>query len=91
MNGAASSDQNPSGIQGVCPDGWHLPSIAEWEELIECLGNTTVAGGKMKETGTEHWNSPNTDASNESGFTARPGGYRGYNGTFYNVGKTAHF
>ena len=91
MNGAQSSEQNPSGIQGICPDGWHLPSIAEWEELIECLGDTTTAGGKMKETGTEHWNTPNTGATNVSGFTARPGGYRGYNGSFYNLGKTAHF
>ena len=62
--------------QGICPDGWHLPTDAEWTVLTDFLGGLTVAGGKMKETGTLHWESPNTDATNESGFTALPGGYR---------------
>ena len=85
---AVSSSTNPSGVQGVCPDGWHLPSDAEWTELTDYLGGTSVAGGKMKETGTTHWNSPNTGATNESGFSALPGGYRYYYGTgaFYNAG-----
>ncbi len=76
MDGEASSTTNPSGIQGVCPTGWHLPSDAEWTELTEYLGGTSDAGGKLKETGTTHWNSPNTGATNETGFTALPGGYR---------------
>ena len=76
MDGEASSTTNPSGIQGVCPAGWHLPSDAEWTELTEYLGGTSDAGGKLKETGTTHWNSPNTGATNETGFTALPGGYR---------------
>ncbi len=86
MNGAASSTTNPSGVQGVCPDGWHLPSDAEWTELTEYLGGTSDAGGKLKETGTTHWNSPNTGATNETGFTALPGGYRIDNGSFGDIG-----
>ena len=76
MNGAGSSTSNPSGVQGVCPDGWHLPSDSEWTELTNHLGGINVTGGKLKETGTTHWISPNTGATNESGFTALPGGYR---------------
>jgi uncharacterized protein (TIGR02145 family) len=82
MNGATSSTANPSGVQGVCPTGWHLPSNAEWIELIDYLGGTDVAGGKLKEAGTTHWSSPNEGATNESGFTALPGG-RVFVGNFY--------
>lgn len=57
-----------------CPAGWHLPDTAEWNELIGFLGGSEVAGGKMKEKGTGHWNEPNEGATNESGFTALPGG-----------------
>ena len=86
MDGEASSTTNPSGIQGVCPAGWHLPSDAEWTELTDYLGGTSVAGGKLKETGTTHWASPNTGATNETGFTALPGGYRSNVGNFVGVG-----
>ena len=69
--------------QGICPDGWHLPTAAEWNTLSDYLGGSSVAGGKMKEAGISHWYSPNAGATNESGFTALPGGYRSYdNGTF---------
>ncbi len=72
--------------QGVCPDGWHIPNNAEWDELSNYLGGSTVAGGKLKETGTTHWNSPNTGATNESGFTAIGNGYRRYSdGNFYSL------
>lgn len=64
--------------RNLAPAGWHVPSQVEWQALIDHLGGSTVAGGKMKETGTSHWISPNTDASNESGFSALPGGYRHY-------------
>jgi uncharacterized protein (TIGR02145 family) len=64
------------GIQGICPYTWHIPSDAEWTFLIDFLGGESVAGGKMKEAGTTHWASPNTGATNESGFTALPGGRR---------------
>jgi len=72
--------------QGICPDGWHLPNNAEWDELSNFLGGSDVAGGKLKEAGTTHWNSPNTGATNESGFTAIGSGYRRYNnGYFYSL------
>ncbi|MDA3912209.1 MAG: FISUMP domain-containing protein [Bacteroidales bacterium] len=86
MASSASSTANPSGVQGVCPTGWHLPSDAEWTQLTDYLGGASVAGGKLKETGTTHWNSPNSGATNETGFTALPGALRHDNGTFYNIG-----
>ena len=91
MSGAASSDTNPSGVQGICPTGWHLPSDAEWTTLTTYLGGLSVAGGKMKEAGTTHWSSPNTGATNESGFTALPGGYRNTNGTFTTIGRYGYW
>ena len=91
MDGEASSTTNPSGIQGVCPAGWHLPSDAEWTELTDYLGGTSVAGGKLKETGTTHWTSPNTGATNETGFTALPGGFRNYFGSFLNIGFNGYW
>ncbi len=86
MSGAASSSADPSGVQGICPTGWHLPSDAEWTTLTTYLGGESVAGGKMKEAGESHWTSPNTGATNESGFTALPGGYRDTDGVFNHVG-----
>jgi uncharacterized protein (TIGR02145 family) len=65
-----------------CPTGSHLPSDAEWTQLTNYLGGESVAGGKQKETGTSHWRSPNTGATNKSGFTALPGGNRGFDGMF---------
>ena len=62
--------------RNLCPVGWHVPSYVEWATLVTYLGGNTVAGGKLKETGTTHWSSPNTGATNESGFTALAGGYR---------------
>lgn len=61
----------------LCPSGWHIPSNTEWTTLQDYLGGQSVAGGKLKETGTTHWNSPNTSATNEVYFTALPGGGRG--------------
>jgi uncharacterized protein (TIGR02145 family) len=75
--------------RNVCPAGWHIPSKTEWEQLSSFLGGTAVAGGKMKEAGYSHWNSPNTGATNESGFTALGGGARSSNGLFNNFGYTA--
>ena len=91
MNGVASSDSNPSGVQGACPEGWHLPSDAEWTTLSDYLGGISYAGGKLKEAGTAHWNSPNTGATNESGFTALPGGYRRNDGIFYFIGSNGYW
>jgi uncharacterized protein (TIGR02145 family) len=75
----------------ACPTGWHMPSDAEWTTLETYLGGSTVAGGKMKETGTTQWISPNTGATNESGFTALPGGGRGSSGGFLNIGGCGYW
>jgi uncharacterized protein (TIGR02145 family) len=77
--------------RNIAPAGWHTPSNAEWQTLIDYLGGHAVAGGKMKETGTTHWKSPNAGATNESGFTALPGGIRGLGGDFYYMGVGAYF
>ncbi len=92
MNYTPSSDANPSGRQGICPAGWHLPSDAEWCQLETYIDATVICtdtgwlgtdvGGKMKETGTTHWSSPNEGATNTSGFTAIPGGFRFSNSGF---------
>jgi len=82
MKGEVSSSTNPSGVQGVCPTAWHLPSNAEWAELETYLGGNSIAGFKLKETGKAHWNSSTSGVTNESGFTALPGGYRYYDGDF---------
>ncbi len=66
---------NSAGGQGICPDGWHLPTNTEWTTLTTFLGGISTAGGEMKETGTTHWDIPNTGATNSSGFTALPGSY----------------
>jgi uncharacterized protein (TIGR02145 family) len=68
--------------RNVCPAGWHIPTDAEWTTLIDYLGGSTVGGGKLKETGTKHWWRPNTGATNESGFTALPGGKRNTDGSY---------
>jgi uncharacterized protein (TIGR02145 family) len=71
----------------ICPDGWHLPSDDEWGFMADNLGGLTVAGGKLKESGTTHWKSPNTNATNESGFNALPAGYRLSNGSYNAIGQ----
>lgn len=83
---------NQQGTKGICPPGWHIPSKVEWEELINYLGGTSFAGGKLKESGTNHWNSPNSSfATNESGFTALPGGFFNFYGDFLDVNYYAYF
>jgi uncharacterized protein (TIGR02145 family) len=86
LAGDSVSDTNPSGVRGICPEGWHLPSDGEWTQLTDYLGGLGLAGDKLKEAGTAHWNSPNSGATNETGFTALPGGYRLLNNTFYYMG-----
>jgi len=71
------------GEQVICPTGWHIPTDGEWTALTTFLVGESVAGGKMKEAGYAHWAAPNTGATNSSGFTALPGGYRDYDGSFY--------
>jgi len=75
-----------SDSRNIAPTGWHVPTDAEWTTLTTYLGGESVAGGKLKETGTTHWASPNTGATNETGFTALPGGYRFPIGSFDLIG-----
>jgi uncharacterized protein (TIGR02145 family) len=72
----------------LAPNGWHVPTDAEWTTLTDYLGGESIAGGKLKETGTTHWYSPNTGATNETGFTALPGGFLYHTGTFYSIGSS---
>ncbi|MDA3906001.1 MAG: fibrobacter succinogenes major paralogous domain-containing protein [Bacteroidales bacterium] len=76
----------------ICPTGWHVPSDSEWSILREYLGGEEIAGGKLKETGLEHWVDPNVGADNSAGFTALGGSWRGTNGPFYYyTGRTTVF
>ena len=79
------------GVQGICPTGWHLPTDVEWTTLSTFLGGEAIAGGKIKEAGYAHWLSPNTGATNSSGFTSLPGGYRDSSGTFSGLSSGAFF
>ena len=71
----------------LCPTGWHVPSDGEWTTLTTFLGGENIAGGKLKESGTTHWLDPNTGATNESFFTAIPGGIRLDFGKFIMIGS----
>jgi uncharacterized protein (TIGR02145 family) len=102
MNGAPGVTDSSDVVQGVCPDGWHLPSDQEWKELEVRLGMSqdiadkyewrgTDEGGSLKELGFSHWDVPNAGGDNGSGFTALPGGFRSNTGTFYGMGQYATF
>jgi uncharacterized protein (TIGR02145 family) len=69
--------------RSVCPTSWHVPTDPELTALTTYLGGSSIAGGKLKESGFTHWSSPNTGATNETGFTALPSGYRYNDGNFY--------
>jgi len=87
--------------KGICFDGWHLPTDAEWCTLEQYVDPTITCGstgwrgvnggGKLKETGTSHWTTPNAGATNSSGFTALPGGFRDANGNFNSLAYTGDF
>jgi len=72
--------------RGLAPKGFHIPSDKDWTTLTDYLGGKGEAGVKMKESGTTHWPRPNTGATNSSGFTGLPGGYRDDNGVFVSMG-----
>ncbi len=74
----------------LCPTGWHVPTDAEWTTLTTYLGGENVAGGKLKETGISLWQSPNTGATNETGFSSRPGGLRDQSGSFGGIGGSCY-
>ena len=75
----------------LAPKGWHIPSDKEWNTLSTALGGHEKSGGKLKEKGTTHWKSPNNEATNESGFTALPGGINYSFGTFVKMGTTGYW
>jgi uncharacterized protein (TIGR02145 family) len=76
----------------LAPEGWHVPAIAEWKELAEYLGGSVESGGKLKEKGTVHWLSPNTNATDGSGFSALPGGVCfGGSEQFYDLGSIGYW
>jgi len=75
----------------LCPTDWHVPSDEDWTKLINYLGGESFAGDRLKETGTDYWVSPNTGATNESGYTALPGGLRYYDGIFHDFGFSGYW
>jgi uncharacterized protein (TIGR02145 family) len=104
MDGAGSNDSNPGEVQGVCPDGWHLPSDQEWQEMELFLGMDPAEvdtlglrergdgfGGRLKEIGYKYWRNPNSEATNFTGFSAVGSGFRQIDGIFRNLGRTATF
>jgi uncharacterized protein (TIGR02145 family) len=80
---------NAVSTRKLCPAGWHVPIFGEWDDLINYLKGEGIAGGKLKETGTEHWFSPNAGATNETGFTALPGGIRNNSGEYVYTGSSS--
>jgi len=84
---------NPTtnGNKNICPNGWHIPSDEDWRILVDYLGGTNIAGGKMKEVGNAVWNSPNESASNSSSFSGVPGGFRTPNGFFNELGNQGNW
>jgi uncharacterized protein (TIGR02145 family) len=75
----------------LCPTGWHVASDAEWTILSNYLGGESIAGAKLKKTGRSHWVEPNTGATNETGFTALPGGLRYHDGLFHDFGFSGYW
>ncbi len=84
-----SSDANPSNVQGICPDGWHIPSELEWKELADYLGGIEVAGKKLR--GGSDWSLPNSGAPDEVMFTALPTGYRQPDGVFRDITESVNW
>lgn len=75
--------------RGIAPVGWHVATDMDWQMLVDFLGGELVAGGALKDTIL--WRAPNTGATNSSGFSALPAGYRYFDGTFDNLGDDSHF
>jgi len=84
MDGASQA-----GARGICPDGWRVPSDDDWNTLIVGLGGASVAGGPLKEEGTEHWDPPNAGATDTSGFGARAAGGYAWGG-FHGFREAVH-
>lgn len=82
LGGAAPTAAAPSGVRGVCPAGWHIPSVAEWYILFDAVGGVSTAAAMLKDTSLL-WNQPNTVSNNPYGFSALPGGVGGANSTYF--------
>jgi len=77
--------------RGICPESWHVPSDNEWMLLTNYFSGINTAGGKLKETKKNYWQAPNVGATNIKGFSALPGGYRDFDGSFYLIGYQGFF
>ncbi len=102
MGGDLSTNANPSGVQGICPEGYHLPSDSEWMQLEIFLGMSAEEvlknkargdneGGMLKQTGTTYWLDPNNGATDAFGFSAMPAGERFWSGIYYDKGKRGSY
>ena len=103
VHGTSGSKPSSGCVQGICPVGWHVPGDGEWIQLERFLGMSlfqanlvgewrgTNEGGKLKENGTVNWHFPNTGATNESGFTALPGGLRNNQGLYMSKNYSAYW
>jgi len=81
---------NSTAVSGICPTGFIIPSRQIFDELLNYAGGNSIAGGKLKQTGTVLWNAPNVGATDSLGFTALPSGYLQAN-VFLNLNKNAIF
>jgi uncharacterized protein (TIGR02145 family) len=86
-----TANGNAGAGKELAPEGWHIPSDEEWTVLTNYLGNSSVAGGMLKEPGTTHWTFPNAGAINETDFMALPGGKRHPNGSYLELGNRCYF
>lgn len=77
--------------RNICPKGWRVPTDEDWDILTSFLGGDVIAAGKLKESTASYWDSPNVGATNESGFTALPAGYRSVKGEFHSLGSYTFF
>lgn len=95
MDGASASNANPSGVQGACPSGWHLPSDVEWcemENAVEANTDATCSSTAYRGTNTgKNLKTSSWNGDNASGFTALPGGYRNANGSVYGLSSSGYW
>jgi len=91
MKGSKAANGGSILIQGICPDGWHMPSVEDWRELIDYAGGIEIAANKLKDSGTLFWNDNAANTDNASGFTALPGGCRIFDGSYLDIRLRSYF
>ena len=89
--GALYNWQAVNSTRNLAPEGWHIPTKEDWEQLAEFLNGARLAGGNLKEIGYTHWIAPNTKAMDGHGFKALPGGGIGTDGAFHHISREAFF